>query len=129
MCVIRKMLIDMVGIQKDFPDILPGKSFADVFEGKNDETGAVVVFDEYGPTRMIRTMEWKYIHHGPYGPDELYHFTEDPHETVNLIDRSEYSELADELYCRMVRWFHQYADPAMDASREGVTGLGQTCYK
>ena len=71
-------LLDMVGIRRQLPDGLPGRSFADVFDGNTEKAGAVVVYDEYGPTRMIRTEEWKYICRSPYGPDELYHLSEDP---------------------------------------------------
>lgn len=45
--------------------------------------------------RAIRTDEWKYIHypHGDSKPDrhmaELYHLTDDPEETTNLINKPE----------------------------------------
>lgn len=120
-------LMDMAGIDMDFPEKLPGKSFADVFRGNDSRQGDVVVYDEYGPTRMIRTPEWKYICRYPYGPDELYHLTEDPDEEQNLIHSDEYEKVADELYVRLSQWFHTYADPAVDGAREGVTGYGQMC--
>ena len=87
----------------------------------------MVVYDEYGPTRMIRTPEWKYICRYPYGPDELYHLTEDPDEEQNLIHSDKYKKVADELYVRLNQWFHTYADSAVDGAREGVTGYGQMC--
>lgn len=120
-------ILDMAGIRYELPKELPGHSFADVFEGKSSDEGSVVVYDEYGPTRMIRTLEWKYIHRYPYGPDELYHLTVDPDEEFNLIDSEEYARITDELYRRLNSWFHTYADPAMDGAREGVTGYGQLC--
>lgn len=120
-------LLDMLGIDKKLPEGLPGKSFAGVFRGEADPEGEVVIFDEYGPSRMIRTREWKYIHRYPFGPDELYHLSEDPEENCNLINRTEYAGIADDLYQRMNRWFYTYADPAMDGAREGVTGYGQLC--
>lgn len=120
-------LLDMVGIRRQLPDGLPGRSFADVFDGNTEKAGAVVVYDEYGPTRMIRTEEWKYICHSPYGPDELYHLSEDPEENNNLSADPEYAALINRMYIQLTRWFYTYADPAMDASREGVTGYGQLC--
>lgn len=120
-------LLDMAGIQRELPDGLPGKSFADVFSGSTDEDGSVVVFDEYGPTRMIRTAEWKYICRTPYGPDELYHLRTDPEENHNLILDPACHSLIDSLYVELTRWFYTYADPAVDAAREGVTGCGQLC--
>ncbi len=120
-------LLDMTGIRRTLPEGLPGKSFAGVFEGNTEDDGSVVVFDEYGPTRMIRTAEWKYICRSPYGPDELYHLSVDPDETENLIDDPAYASLADSLYRQLTEWFYQYADPAMDGAKEGVTGYGQLC--
>ncbi len=46
---------------------------------------SIVVFDEYGPVRMIRTREWKYVHRYPYGPHELYHLAGDPGERMALV--------------------------------------------
>ena len=126
---------------------LPGKSFADVFgagkTGSPDASGTtggadtaeeagdsdrwVVVYDEYGPTRMIRTEEWKYVCRLPYGPDELYHLSVDPEENTNLIDEPEYRPLVDRMYAQMTEWFYRYSDPAMDGAKEGVTGFGQLC--
>ena len=120
-------LLDMVGIRRQLPDGLPGRSFADVFDGNTEKAGAVVVYDEYGPTRMIRTEEWKYICRSPYGPDELYHLSEDPEENNNLSADPKYAALINRMYIQLTRWFYTYAGPAMDASREGVTGYGQLC--
>lgn len=120
-------LLEMAGIERKLPDGLPGKSFAKEFTECGEGEGSVVVFDEYGPSRMIRTREWKYICRLPYGPDELYHLTDDPDENVNLIDDPHYKALIDSLYTQLTKWYYTYADPAMDAAREGVTGYGQLC--
>ena len=120
-------LIDMIGVETQLPDGLPGQSFAGVFNGEEKDGRAVVVFDEYGPVRMIRTKEWKYIHRIPYGPDELYHLMVDRDEKNNLADDEAYADIRMELHRQLTHWFYTYADPAMDAAREGVTGLGQMC--
>lgn len=120
-------ILDITGINSGLPGKLPGESFAGVLEGKERKEKPVVIFDEYGPTRMIRTKEWKYVLRIPYGPDELYHLTEDPDEDNNLIQCAEYEEIRAELKHCLVSWFAEYADPAVDASREGVTGFGQLC--
>lgn len=124
-------LMDMLGIEPALPadekGYMPGKSFADVFTEEKEDEHWVVVFDEYGPTRMIRTEEWKYICRFPYGPDELYHLSCDPEEENDLIDDPQYRDLADELHLRLIRWFYRYADPKMDGAKEPVTGFGQLC--
>ena len=52
-----------------------------------------MVYDEYGPVRMIRTKEWKYVHRYPYGKNELYDLKEDPQEENNLYGQERYEEV------------------------------------
>ena len=123
-------LLDLLGIEAPGLDRLPGKSFAPILCGTEARGGdAVVVYDEYGPVRMVRTRDWKYVHRYPYGPHELYHLARDPEERVNLHDgpaeHPEAAKKAVELKATLDKWFARYADPARDGSREGVTGFGQ----
>jgi arylsulfatase A-like enzyme len=106
---------------------LPGQSLLPLLEG-HDETGreSVVVYDEYGPVRMIRTMDWKYVHRYPYGPNGLYDLVSDPDERLNLIDEPAYRGRASDLRQRLVAWFAQYVDVSMDGARFPVTGQGQS---
>lgn len=121
-------LLDYLNIPYQLPDILPGKSFAPVLRGESmTRDDEVVIFDEYGSTRMIRNQEWKYIHRYPYGPHELYHLAEDPDENNNLIEDPAYEEIRCSLRAQLAEWFYRYADPRVDGSREGVTGYGQLC--
>jgi arylsulfatase A-like enzyme len=106
--------------------LLPGRSFAELLRGKPlAEREAVVVGDEYGPVRMIRTREWKYIHRYLYGPHELYDLANDPDEQRNLIGEAQYRNRAAELYSSLGKWFDAYTDPSLDGRRERVTGVGQ----
>lgn len=114
------------GLAANLPERFPGKSFGqELLSGQVKQDGEVVVFDEYGPNRMIRTLEWKLIHRYPYGPDELYHVSEDPDEEENLIGQEQYKEVKEKLLDKLNQWFLRYADPKLDASREAVTGFGQ----
>ena len=84
-------LLDYLGIQEPSRGAdrseLPGTSFVRVLEGEAEEAREdIVVYDEYGPVRMIRTPEWKYVHRYPYGVHELYDLTADPDEQNNLVD-------------------------------------------
>ena len=108
---------------------MPGKSFAKELLGVQaaKEQGSVVVYDEYGANRMIRTKEWKYIRRYPYGEDELYHLTEDPGEQYNLIMDKQYAEIREQLNHQLSTWFYTYADPVVDGTRESVRGYGQMC--
>ncbi len=121
-------LLDYLKIKTPPRDNLPGRSFAPLLQGdavKNDRDKTVVVYDEYGPVRMIRSYTDKYVCRYPYGPDEYYDLVNDPGEECNLIDRQEHSERICYLKNTMQGWFIKYVDPQRDGLREGVTGNGQ----
>lgn len=105
---------------------LPGKSFVSLLKGDGPaHREHVVVLDEYGPVRMLRTKEWKYVHRYPYGPHELYHLAQDPEEQINLIQDPSYSEQLSEMRSQLTDWFRQYVRPDMDGVYSPVTGFGQ----
>lgn len=119
-------LLEYVGINHPDPEGLPGASFFHLLIGKPMKGREhVVVYDEYGPVRMIRTREWKYIHRYPFGPHELYHLAVDPEEQNNLIDHPKLEEQLAVLRAQLENWFIRYADPAADGTREAVAGMGQ----
>lgn len=123
---IMPTILEYVGIDYTSPIPLPGKSFCNVLsEGIENEDNDVVVFDEYGPVRMIRNKEWKYIHRYPFGPHELYCLSSDPDEKVNLIDKEEYREKTAEMRMRLEKWFIKYVNPQIDGAKEPVFGGGQ----
>jgi len=120
-------LLDYADIKAPEDNKLPGKSFASILKGsKSPINESVVVYDEYGPVRMIRNKEWKYIHRYPYGPHELYNLIQDPGEKVNLCEDETKKSLIKEMKHELDCWFLKYADPGMDATREPVSGWGQT---
>lgn len=88
---------------------------------------AVVVYDEYGPVRMIRSKEWKYIHRYPYGYHELYDLKNDPGEEHNLYGDPRYTGKAVEMRRRMEGWFEQYVRGERNGVLQAVTGAGQDC--
>ena len=116
---------ELFGLGAQLPDTLPGRSFARVLLGGEDADNHIVILDEYGSSRMIRTREWKYIHRFPYGPHELYNLAADPGETRNLAGQPETADVQASLLDELQRWYCRYADPAVDGTREGVTGFGQ----
>ena len=119
-------LLDYLGLPDPNDDMSPGRSFVPALTRKtNDAQDAVVVFDEYGPVRMIRTQEWKYVHRYPYGPHELYDLVKDPGERKNLIDDKSQKALISDMRQEMGAWFERYVDPRLDGTRCAVTGRGQ----
>ena len=91
-------LLGYLGLETPSDQPLPGRDFSSVLRGESlgDDT-PIYVLDEYGPTRMIRTRAWKYVHRYPDGPDELYDLSNDPFERLNLVDLPEYDERISEL--------------------------------
>jgi arylsulfatase A-like enzyme len=105
---------------------LPGTSFAPALEGRPlQRRDHVVVFDEYGPVRMIRSEQWKYVYRHAHGPHELWDLVNDPDERRNLIADPEQAERVAELHARMDAWFARYVDPEVDGLAESGTQHGQ----
>jgi len=119
-------LLDYLGLPPVEDETLPGTSFVPVWTGQKQQMrDEVVVYDEYGPVRMIRTRQWKYVHRYPYGPHELYELTNDPDERKNLVDDEARKPVVKEMRRRLARWFERYAVPGVDGVRCPVTGKGQ----
>jgi len=106
---------------------LPGRSFLPLLRGRPmQRSEPVVVYDEYGPVRMIRTQRWKYVYRHSYGPDELFDLVEDPDERNNLAGDEQYAERMAELKARMDEWFARYVIPSRDGLAQDGTQEGQT---
>ncbi len=119
-------LLDYVGIENPQAETLPGRSFVPLLMGESCQGREhVVVIDEYGPVRMVRTKEWKYVRRYPDGPDELYYLTDDPVEQTNMISDAACRSIVGEMRRRLDGWFERYADPIRDGKECVVTGAGQ----
>ena len=119
-------LLDYLRLPPTKDATLPGASFLGVLQGKTDQAREdVVVYDEYGPVRMIRTPEWKYVHRYPYGPYELYDMVHDADERKNLADDKSRQTVVTEMRTRMAKWFGRYVIPRLDGSRLPVYGEAQ----
>jgi arylsulfatase A-like enzyme len=120
-------VLEFAGVPDQVPAGLPGRSFAGLLRGETASGHErVVVFDEYGPVRMIRTHAWKYVHRYPYGPHELYDLRNDPHEKCNLFGTEAVHQQHEvRLRRELEDWFLKHVDPRCDGVREAVTGKGQ----
>ncbi|MDD5897960.1 MAG: DUF4976 domain-containing protein, partial [Clostridia bacterium] len=123
-CDLYPTLAQLVG--GTYPEGLSGVSFLPVLRGEPGREDVIIV-DEYGPVRMLRTRQWKYVHRYPFGPHCLYDLENDPGETRNVVDDPANAQRVVEMRRRLEQFFLTYADPAMDGSREGATGSGQLC--
>lgn len=121
-------LLDCVGLALPNAGQLPGRSFRSLLDGTLPAApprDLVVIYDEYGPVRMIRTEQWKYIHRYPYGPHELYDLAADPGERQNLVDAGSHQHTVALMRGQLEAWFQTFVDPSVDGLREPVTGSGQ----
>ncbi len=115
-------ILDLAGV-----DPAPGTepSFAARLLGdQQPQPDTVVVHDEYGGLRMVRSRTTKLIER-PGGPDELYLIDEDPDERVNRIDDPSVAHVRDELSERLRAWFAQRSNPDRDGWSLPVHGYGQ----
>ena len=105
---------------------LPGQSALSLLQGAG-EVGRdeVVIYDEYGSTRMVRTEEWKYVHRYHDGPHELYDLINDPDERENLVGDPRQVERIEEMKRRLRDWFARFVVAEQDGRDFDITGKGQ----
>ncbi len=119
-------LLDYLGLETPNATDLPGRSFLPALRGEPDAgCEHVVIYDEYGATRMIRDREWKYIHRHPEGPDELYDLVNDPDERHNRAADPDQADRIASLRARLETWFERYANPELDGRFLDIKGMGQ----
>jgi len=94
--IIEEMVenIDIFSTILEFAEIpfsqkIYSKSLVPVMEGKKKERE--YVFSEVLGSKMVRSLQWKLIHHSHTGESELYNLKEDPYELENLSEKKEYS--------------------------------------
>lgn len=123
-------ILDLAQISDPQTFVLPGQSLLPIIRGQKDPSTdgrCVFVFEEYGPVRMLRTSQYKYIHRYPYGPHEFYDLQQDPREEINQIAEPCRQRMILEMRHQLNMWCRKYVDPDVDGSREAVTGWGQLC--
>jgi choline-sulfatase len=124
-CDLHPTLLDLAGVAAPDDPMAAGSSLLASRRGTAPEQRqAVMVFDEYGGTRMVRSNDWKYVTRAA-GPTELYHLCEDPDERHNLADEPAQATRADELYGVLHDWFRAHSDPRLDAFDRRISGRGQ----
>lgn len=131
-CDLHPTLLELAGVEVPADPRAAGTSIAPLLRGESAsgvgttrEREAVLVFDEYGGTRMIRSASWKYILRSGDGPEELYDLDNDPDERRNLAAEQSYRHQARELEAALRDWFGQHAEPQRDAWKRPVSGRGQ----
>ena len=57
-----------------------------------------------GRRKMVRTVNWKYVHDPMGDRDELYDLVNDPWELTNVIDDSAHASMLAEMRLRLADW-------------------------
>jgi arylsulfatase A-like enzyme len=125
-CDLHPTLLDLAGVPMPEDPLAAGLSLVPVLTGKAG-TGreAVLVCQEYGGVRGVRTADWKYVSRAEDGPRELYDLGNDPDERSNLASGSAYRARRNELDAVLHDWFTAHVDRARDGFRRPVSGRGQ----
>lgn len=119
-------ILKVCGIEFENDGTYPGQDISNLLTGTSGvKEKPLVVFDEYGPNRMIKSKKYKYVHRYPYGPYELYDLENDPNEDNNLYGKDGYSEITRELESQLADWFDNYSVSGIDGASLGVNGNGQ----
>lgn len=127
-CDLHPTLLDFTGVAAPNDPFAAGRSFLPAVVGKQDPAERrdhLVVYDEYGDTRMVRTDEWKFVFRGTDQPGELYALMDDPNERDNLFDDPARKTVRADLHILLQDWFATHVDPERDGLGMGVTGCGQ----
>ncbi|MDN6302725.1 MAG: sulfatase, partial [Brachybacterium sp.] len=85
----------------------------------------IVIHDEYGANRMLRTERWKLVVRRD-GPTELYDLRGDPGEECDLSEDRDYSALRRELEHSLEEWFSRHQTRVLSGWEADVDGTGQT---
>lgn len=131
---IYSTLLEYADIEYEKNELSPGRSFYNLINGdvEDSKRNSVYVIDEYGPVRMVRDQEYKYVHRYPYGPDELYNIKIDKEEKNNIIvdskerkNSNKAKEIIQNMDKNLSDKFLKYSTPQMDALKYPIYGKGQ----
>ena len=129
---LRPTILELAGVTPPEDPLGAGTSFAGRLLApprvEPADAEPIVIFDEYGGTRMIRTDAHKLIVRRD-GPDEFYNLQQDPEEKNNLIATATAatpSDVETTLRDRLDEWFQRRSTAEADAFTRPVTGEGQT---
>ena len=91
---------------------------------EDDEAMPIVIHDEYGAHRMLRTERWKLVLRRD-GPTELYDLGEDPLEEHDLSASAPHRARLRELTAELEEWFARHETAALSGWSSDVDGSGQ----
>lgn len=124
-CDLHPTLLHLAGLAVPEDPLAAGMSLVPRLTAGADGAEYVMVFDEYGGTRMVRTDRWKLIRRHGDAPDELYNLDDDPLEQRNRFNDPACRTEVAELDSVLIEWFAQHSDSERNAYTRPVSGRGQ----
>ncbi|WP_172120817.1 sulfatase-like hydrolase/transferase [Actinomyces faecalis] len=118
---------ELAGVMAPTDPLRAGESFLPWLSEDGQEKSShqpVVVYDEYGGTRMIRDGRWKYVRRFE-GPEELYDLQRDPQERYDLAQDPSLAPTRQRLRDQLEDWFARHETQRSRAYEQPVTGRGQ----
>jgi arylsulfatase A-like enzyme len=101
-------LCDVLGLQP--PEGIEGESLRPLWEGRRDHIRDSVFLPFIQIQRAVRDQRWKLIVYPKISHLQLFDLQNDPHETVNLIERPEHAERVQRLLALMRQWQAKVGD-------------------
>lgn len=124
-CDLFPTLLDYAGIDYQCTPLQPGMSLVPLLTDQTRNLhDRLVVYDEYGPLRMLRTGAWKYARFLDGHGELLFDLDADPGETINLAGRVPSAQLA-KYRAMLAEWFDAHSTPEYSQAAPQVTGGGQ----
>lgn len=118
---------DLVGASPLSDPLRAGESMATLLcdgTGGSAADDRIVIHDEYGANRMIRSDHWKLVVRRD-GPGELFNLFDDPDEGSNRYGDVSLQRMARSLQDEMESWFNEHAVPELSGWSVAVDGTGQ----
>lgn len=115
---------ELAGVEPPVDPLRAGASLTGYLDDQSPDPEPVIVYDEYGGGRMIRSGRWKYVTRFD-GPTELYDLDTDPHEHDNRANDPKLAEIRDDLHRTLNEWFARHETPLHRAFEQPVAGYGQ----
>lgn len=124
-CSFYETVCELAGVEVGSDPLRAAGSVAGLLRGQGqDQDEHVVVFDEYGGGRMIRSGRYKLIDRHE-GPSELYDLDADPQEEENLVGVPSRAGLVASLRGELEEFFAAHSTPTEDAWGRDIRGRGQ----
>lgn len=120
-------IADLTGATPLEDPLRAGRSLAPRLRGEPAEEAAtpIVIHDEYGANRMLRTERWKLVVRRE-GPTELYDLHADPQEQRDLSQDPAHAALRRELRGELEDWFARHQTVPLSGWGSRVDGTGQS---